>query len=277
MGEKTLDIRQYALYVSLSPEEIWTGPPSPALSYPEGGNDFYLQIENKSFWFRHRNQCLLSVFHHFPPGEFLLDVGGGNGFVALFLSQNGFPTAMLEPGLTGARNAKNRGLPWILQCGFEQAGFKDHCLPSVGLFDVLEHIEDAPGFLRMIKSKLKKEGRVYLTVPAFPWLWSQEDRWAGHYRRYSTKGLRRLLEGEGFQVEYLSYFFFFLVPPLFLFRVLPYRLGFWAKTSPRAEAYEHAVSGLVKTVLEKTMDFERRRIGSRTMPFGTSCIAVATL
>jgi hypothetical protein len=183
----------------------------------------------------------------------------------------------LEPGTAGARNGKKRGLPWVLHCGFEQAGFKDNSLPSAGLFDVLEHIEKAPDFLGMIKSKLRKGGRLYLTVPAYPWLWSQEDVWAGHHLRYGAEELRRVLETQGFQVEYLSHFFSFLVAPLFLFRALPYRLGFRAKRSPEAETAEHNPSRAALAVLDKLMGFECHRMGKKSIPFGTSCIAVAKL
>src|SRR5258708_6715409 len=97
--ESVIDIRQWAKRLSLSPEGLWVGSRPSSISYPSEGNHYYLQIEEKSFWFRHRNNCLLKVLRCFPPGEFLLDIGGGNGFVSIFLNKNGIPTVLVEPGL----------------------------------------------------------------------------------------------------------------------------------------------------------------------------------
>ena len=38
------------------------------------------------------------------------DVGGGNGFVAKGLEEKGISTVLIEPGIQGCINAKNRGL-----------------------------------------------------------------------------------------------------------------------------------------------------------------------
>jgi hypothetical protein len=48
---------------------------------------------------------------------------------------------------------------------------------------------------------------VIVTVPAFQALFSSHDRFLGHYRRYSNRQLRALLEGAGLTVSYIGYFF----------------------------------------------------------------------
>ena len=40
---------------------------SVAISYPEEGNEACFQIEDQSFWFRHRNDCIRELVRHFPP------------------------------------------------------------------------------------------------------------------------------------------------------------------------------------------------------------------
>ncbi len=88
----------------------------------------------------------------------------------------------------------------------------------------MEHIEDNAGTLRNLNRKLKlNEGRLYITVPAFSWLWSAEDVKVGHFRRYTLKQLVRLVEEAGFQIEYASYFFSLLPLPIFLLRTLARR------------------------------------------------------
>ena len=40
----------------------------------------------------------------------LFDIGGGNGFVANYLSKKGFETILVEPGIDGCINGRERGL-----------------------------------------------------------------------------------------------------------------------------------------------------------------------
>ena len=68
--------------------------------------------------------------------------------------------------------------------------FKHNSIDSVGLFDVVEHIEDDCSFLNNINKYLKDDGYVYITVPAYNFLWCKEDDDADHYKRYTTIGLK---------------------------------------------------------------------------------------
>jgi len=99
----------------------------------------------------------------------------------------GLPTVVIEPGLQGAMNAHRKGLNPVICSSLEDAGFKTHLIPAVGLFDILEHIEDDIGFLTTIKTLLVPNGKLYITVPAYNFLRSVEDNYAGHYRRYTLK------------------------------------------------------------------------------------------
>ena len=90
---------------------------------------------------------------------------------------------------------------------FEDAGFRQNTLPAVGMFDVLEHVEDDAGFLRTLHETMIPDGRLYLTVPAYQWLWLAEDTYAGHFRRYTLSSLTSILNRAGFDVEFRSYMF----------------------------------------------------------------------
>jgi SAM-dependent methyltransferase len=273
---EAVDLKPWTSHLSLSPEGIWVSAQSSPVSYHSEDNDNYFRIEAESFWFQHRNQCLAQVMRHFPPAGVLFDVGGGNGFVSWGLNQEGFPTVLVEPGPAGARNGRKRGVKDVICATYQDAGFPDHSLPAVGLFDVIEHIEDDHGFLRSLKTKLVEGGRIFFTVPTYQWLWSAEDPRAGHYRRYTRPGMKTLLEAEGFQVEYATYFFSFLVFPLFLARALPYRLGFRPELSGTQNLSEHRTpGGPGQWVLRQLMKWERQRMGRGTIPAGTSLIVVA--
>lgn len=74
--------------------------------------------------------------------------------------------------------------------------------------NVLEHIADDRATLRRIMQVLPENGTAIILVPAFPWLFCNLDRNAGHFRRYSKSMLRELAAGAGADVRALFYFNF---------------------------------------------------------------------
>ena len=79
------------------------------VSYPEDGNYNCLQIEEDSFWFKHRNNIIANSVRKHSPNKTFFDIGGGNGFVAKRLQNDGIKTILVEPGKRGAINANKRG------------------------------------------------------------------------------------------------------------------------------------------------------------------------
>jgi SAM-dependent methyltransferase len=205
---------------------IWHAARFPdAVSYPPDGNLILRAVEDDSWWFVHRNRLILSCVQRFPPPGDIWDIGGGNGAVSVMLARHGFGSILLETGLDGCRNARRRGVTNVLRGTFESVRLRRESLPAAGLFDVLEHMADPATFLASLHDALQEGGRLYLTLPAHAWLWSEEDNWSGHIIRFSRPDLLALLSGSGFFVLYHSFFFSFLSPAIFLLRVLPGRLG----------------------------------------------------
>jgi SAM-dependent methyltransferase len=259
------------------PRGFWAAPEQTAVSYPERSNDCYFNLEDSSFWFRHRNRVLVHLARTFPPPGPLADVGGGNGFVSCALEQAGFPTILVEPGPGGVRNACARGLRNVVWATLETAGFQPQSLPAVGLFDVLEHIEDDRAFLATVGRLIRPGGRLYLTVPAYRFLWSAEDTETGHYRRYTLPSLSARLREAGFAVEYASYFFGLLPVPVFLLRTVPSLLGIRRSTSDETTQREHAAGkGLLGRLADRLFDAELAWLrAGRRLPVGGSCVVVA--
>ena len=251
------------------------------ISYPSEGHDACFAVEDNSFWFRHRNNCITAVVASYPPGnnDTIFDIGGGNGFVSLKLADSGFNVALVEPGKAGTSNAKRRGLSNVICATTDTAKFKQHSLPAVGLFDVIEHIDDDLAFLKSIRELMKKNAPLYVTVPSYSFLWSAEDVFAGHFRRYNLDGISNVLQLAGFQVEFSSCIFRFLPVPVFLLRTLPYKLGL-SKTKRGTSSTisrDHAVKGgIMVNILDSILQSEVKNLNNRkAMSFGGSCLIVA--
>jgi hypothetical protein len=273
-----LDLSVIAPHLARTPDGFWVTSAQSAVSYPREGNEQCFAVEDGSFWFAHRNRCILHLLRSYPSAGTFFDIGGGNGYVARAVQSLGIEVVLLEPGREGAVRAKARGIRHIIQGTFEDAGLLPETIGAGGLFDVLEHLEDDRRFLCRLNVAQPRGGRLYITVPAHTFLWSREDEMAGHRRRYSLDGLKALLKSAGYEVEYATYFFGFLVVPILFFRTIPARLGF----GPREESFEtvkadHQIrSELFAGVLQKLMAREEARIArGKMMALGGSCLAVA--
>ena len=67
--------------------------------------------------------------------------------------------------------------------------------------DVIEHIDDDCHALQQLGRLLKPTGRLIVSVPALPELFSEFDEVQGHRRRYTAESLRSCLEGAGLLVK----------------------------------------------------------------------------
>jgi SAM-dependent methyltransferase len=271
------DLSALAPGLTRAADGTWQAKTRSAVDYPDQGNAFCFAVEDSSFWFQHRNDVIVDLVRRFPPGGFIADIGGGNGFVSLGLQRAGFESIVIEPGPQGARNARSRGLQPVVQATLQDARFLPASLPAAGMFDVLEHVQDDVAVLNLLHTLVSPGGRVYVTVPAFQLLWSSEDELAGHHRRYTIGSLSQRLVNAGFTTEDATYLFSPLPLPILLFRSLPTRLG-WRKTLEPSQITSElrptdnvAVRGL-RAVLARERRFIQR--GWR-IAIGSTCLVVA--
>jgi SAM-dependent methyltransferase len=273
------DLQAISKGLKLGEDGIWYSIDTQPIYYPAEGNDAYFGIEDISFWFRHRNNCITAIVKEYPPeeGGTIFDIGGGNGFVSLGLKNSGYNVTLVEPGQSGALNAKRRGINTVICATTDSAQFKPHSLSAIGLFDVIEHIEDDVAFLKSLHKLIKPGGRLYATVPAYPFLWSDEDVSAGHFKRYTLKSIHSVLEASGFEVEFSTYIFSFLPIPIAFMRMLPYRMGI-SKSGTKIHNIprDHAVKiGGTSRILEKLLSSEVNKLKKNSpIWFGSSCLVV---
>lgn len=248
------------------------------VSYPESGNEKCFQIEQNSFWFSHRNNCIVEAVLKYCPKNIFFDVGGGNGFVAQGLESKGVSTVLVEPGMQGCLNAKKRNIENVICSTLEDALFYNNSIPAIGLFDVVEHIENDVEFLIKVHNLLVDNGFVFITVPAYNMLWSNEDEQAGHYRRYTRKALEEKLKNVGFKIEYSTYIFSILTIAVFLFRVVPSKLGLSKKSNnlDKHKKQHESKKGLVDKALSWIWEMELDKIRKgKIIPIGGSCFLIA--
>lgn len=249
------------------------------ISYPETGNQDLFEIEENSFWFKHRNKCIIEAFKKYAKQNLFFDIGGGNGYVSKGLQEVGIDCVLVEPGTSGCLNAQKRDLKNIVCSTLEDAKFKEESIANIGVFDVVEHIEDDNRFLKMIHNYLIPEGLVFITVPAFELLWSHDDVTAGHYRRYTISNMEEKLKNAGFSIVYSTYFFSFLPIPIILFRKIPNMFGFKKNAAKlnKKHANEHTMEeGVLTKISNQIFQKEINKIkkGSRISQ-GSSCFIVA--
>lgn len=255
---------------------IWTSGRAATVAYPEGDHAACFALEESSFWFRHRNRCIVAAVKKYAPSGFILDIGGGNGFVASGLIDAGFDAVLLEPGPEGAQNARRtRCIPDVICSSLDDAAIHDGVVPAAGMFDVIEHIEDDRAVAAEVNRILQPRGYFYLTVPAFNWLWSGADADALHFRRYSQETMRAALTPY-FDIVYMTALFERLVPAFFLARTLPYAVSLRGRSDRQFQA-EHQPGGaagtaLIERLLAHEVDCIER---GRRLRWGSTLLVVA--
>jgi SAM-dependent methyltransferase len=143
-----------------------------------------------------------------PAGARILDAGSGDSYVA------GEVCAAL-PGATAtgwdlhySEQDLRQAPAGVTRVRDEPDGQFDILLA----LDVIEHVEDDDKFLRTLLDHAAPDALLVVTVPAYQGLFSKHDVYLGHYRRYSQRQLRAVLEHAGWTPRVLTGFFTSLLP-----------------------------------------------------------------
>ena len=152
----------------------------------------------------------------------ILDVGCGTGVNFAWLNQ--FGEVMGADTSELAITIANRKGTAVLGRA-EDLPFEDNTLDLVTAFDVLEHIADEKRVLGEWGRVLRPRGLLFVSVPAYQWLFGPHDRALEHLRRYNVPQLKRILSDNDFNVIFASHFFA-LTFPIFLLQ------RFWVRNMP---------------------------------------------
>jgi SAM-dependent methyltransferase len=180
----------------------------------------YLQfqrLEASHWWFRGRRTVYFGILRDYlrRHGRRIgrtLDLGCGVGGFLPGLSELAarvYPTDVSRASL--ARCAE-RGFPGGAVSSGYALPYADASFDLVCMFDAIEHIPDDQAVLREVARVLRPAGLALATVPAYPFLYANNDRIAQHVRRYDRARLRAVFEGAGLSIERLTHTNVFLFP-----------------------------------------------------------------
>lgn len=244
--------------------------------------DRLAQVEDQHFWFRARNRFIFELTRRIsstlPPGYLVLEVGCGTGNVLRVL-RKACPDGVvvgLELWFDGLRHAQSRSAGFLVQGDVRNCPFGKP-FDLIGLFDVLEHVQEERETLDSLWKSLAPGGQLLLTVPAHQFLWSYFDEAAHHCRRYSAHEIRQKLTDAGFQVEFLSQFMASIFPIVWIFRKVQ---GLRRQSdSDRAQSRaldEFRIVPIVNQILTALLTLEARWVArGHHVPIGTSLVVVA--
>lgn len=234
--------------------------------------DRMAQLDELHWWYRARRAILTKLIERRikpMPGARILEIGCGTGHNVLMLKQFGEVDAIeIDPAARAVAEARlgrtvgDAPLPGL-------PGVPDATYDVVAILDVLEHVEADREALVSIARKLKPGGKILITVPAHPWMWSAHDVVNHHQRRYTRKSLRKVIAEAGLNVEALSYFNSLLFP-----------LAAAARLAGRITGKEDSDDAMPPKLINKTFEFlfglERHAIGRVSLTPGVSLVAVVS-
>ncbi len=234
--------------------------------------DRMAELDQIHWWYRARRQILQTLIARAvrpPEGARLLEVGCGTGHNIEMLQRFGHVDAIeIDPAARSiaedrlGRKVSGARLPKL-------AGIKRGHYDLVAALDVVEHIDDDEATIAALAGCLKPGGKLLLTVPAHQWMWSAHDELNHHKRRYSTRSLRKLVQGSPLKLDRIGYFNSFLFPLAVTARLaskLTGRGGEDDKLPPRA----------VNALFDRIFAAERHLVGRLPLTPGLSLFAVAS-
>jgi SAM-dependent methyltransferase len=234
--------------------------------------DRMAELDTRHWWYRARRDILAQLIRRkvpLPTDPRILEIGCGTGHNLPMLAQFGRVDAVeIDPvaraiasGRLGqaVHDAPLPGLTGIAQRAYD----------LVALLDVLEHVEADREALVSIAGRLKPNGRILLTVPAHPWMWSAHDVANHHKRRYTKRTLKAVVAAAGLKLEELTYFNSVLFPVAAMARVA-------ARVARKEGSGDAMPPKPVNALFEALFGLERHAIGRLPFPPGVSLAAIAS-
>lgn len=228
-------------------------------------------LEAEGFWAVTRAKKIRKILN-LQSVDLMWEVGSGHGNVAILLKNYGTSVIAIEPLEQGTLVTANSGIRSYVGT-LDKLQFPKNSIKCIGIFDVLEHLENPNEVLDEIYRVLEPGGLLVLSVPAHQWLFSDFDKSIGHFRRYSRKKIVSTLEDSGFLNNMTQFIFSFLVLPAFVLRTVPSKFGRKHTSAETKETTrnQQKMLKLFQPILELLLILEN----FLRIPFGLSLISVS--
>jgi SAM-dependent methyltransferase len=240
--------------------------------YPE-----YFRIEDRHWWFVGRREILLTLLDRYvgphPSGtRRVLDVGCGTGTMLGYLSRYGNAEGVDSEG-AAVSFCRERGIENVTRATVPPLPFDDGRFHLVTALDVIEHLDEDARTLAEIRRVLAPGGVFVGTVPAYRFLWGNQDVISDHKRRYSAPAFREDLLAAGLVPRRVTYFNSLLFPPIAAVRLGRRLLR--RERRARSDFEMTDETGLANRLLARLFAAEARLLLRRDLPFGVSVLAIA--
>jgi SAM-dependent methyltransferase len=232
--------------------------------------DHMAEHDTIHWWYRARRKVLASLITRCVPRRQdmrILEIGCGTGHNLAMLSQFGTVDAIEIDPASRAIAAERLKRPIGDAPLPELPGVPDAHYDVIALLDVLEHIADDHAALVSIRKKLRPGGRILLTVPAHPWMWSGHDVANHHFRRYSRSAFRDVIVKSGMKIETMTAFNSLLFPAAVAQRAV-------AKLTAKEGTADALPPAFINKAFEFIFGLEAYVVGRLPLPPGLSFAAI---
>jgi SAM-dependent methyltransferase len=163
------------------------------------------------------------------------------------------------------------GDTYLVCSRIEELGLASNSFDAIVAGDVLQSCADDLAALRELRRTLKDGGLLCVTVPAYSFLWGEDDEARGHQRRYSISEMRRKLTTCGFHVHRASYFVSSAFLPMVAGRLAK---NIFHKSITSHQHYPRP-SRLANAAMTALLGGERHLMHYINLPFGTRVVCWA--
>jgi SAM-dependent methyltransferase len=233
--------------------------------------DRMAEHDSTHWWYRARRDILADYLTReggLPKGAKILEIGCGTGHNLPMLGQFGEVDAIeIDPAardIASQRLGKPVGVAPLPILPDVPKGHYD----LIAVLDVVEHIEDDVAALIAMRERLAPGGKILITVPAHPWMWSAHDVVNHHHRRYTKATLKAAISAAGLRPRKLGYFNSLLFPLAAGARVV-------GRLTGREDSDDSPPPRAINALFETIFRAERFMVGRVPMPPGVSIVTLA--